>query len=140
MLELCESITRRLDVECKPSLGSGPNVKTTVTLEIAGAKYRMVSDADETHLQNLARLVNERVQALGDKAGRTASPNQVLALVALGLADDLVSAENRLEKLQSKTRDAIQSAIARIDQRLIETATGATGRGEEASHPTSPDA
>jgi len=93
-------------------------VKRTVQIEIAGARYRMSSDADETYLQRLADIVNERVQALGPKAARAATPTQLLAVVALSLAEDLDAAERRVETLESKTRQVVSTAIRRIDQRL----------------------
>ena len=92
--------------------------KRTVTLEIAGAKYRMSSDADEDHLVSLADVINERIVALGPKARRTATPAQLLAVVALGLADDLLSAQRRRSEVERVTRDAVESAIAKIDARL----------------------
>lgn len=92
--------------------------KRTVTLEIAGAKYRMTSDANEDHLLSLAELINERMDGLGPKAQRTATPAQLLAVVALGLADDLLTAERRRREVEQVTRDAITKAIARIDERL----------------------
>jgi len=93
-------------------------VKRTVQIEIAGARYRMSSDADETYLQRLADIVNERVQALGPKAARAATPTQLLAVVALSLAEDLDAAERRVETLEAKTRQIVSTAIRRIDQRL----------------------
>jgi len=93
-------------------------VKQTVTLEIAGAKYRMTSDADEAHLQDLADLVNKRIEDLGPKAARAATPAQMLAVVALGLADDLRTAEGRRERVEVLTRSAVTKTISRIDQRL----------------------
>ena len=92
--------------------------KRTVTLEIAGAKYRMTSDADEGHLQSLAQMINERMDALGPKAQRTATPAQLLAVVALGRADELLNAERRRRDIEHLTRDAVQKAITRIDERL----------------------
>ncbi len=92
--------------------------KRTVTLEIAGAKYRMTSDADEEHLLELARIINDRIDDLGPKAQRTATPAQLLAVVALGLADDLLTAERRREEVEEVTREAVTKAIARIDERL----------------------
>ena len=92
--------------------------KRTVTLEIAGSKYRMTSDADETHLRSLASLINERIDALGPKAQRSATPAQLLAVVALGLADDLLGAERRRGEVEAMTRDVVERAIARIDERL----------------------
>jgi cell division protein ZapA len=93
-------------------------VKPTVQIEIAGARYRMSSDADEAYLQRLADIVNERVRALGPKAARTATPAQLLAVVALGLAEELEASERRRQRLETKTRKMVGAAIQRIDQRL----------------------
>lgn len=107
-----------LDVRRKVLVGWGAFVKRTVTLEIAGARYRMASDADEDHLRRLAELVNERITALGPKASKSATPAQLLAVIALGLADELVQSEERRRELESSTREALARAIARIDRRL----------------------
>jgi cell division protein ZapA len=101
--------------------------KRTVTIDIAGARYRMTSDAGEDHLRRLAEMVEERIQALGAKAMRAASPSQLLAVVALGLADDLLSAEQRGERLEHITREVVDKAIARIDERLEADASLAKG-------------
>ena len=93
-------------------------MKRTVHIDIAGARYRMSSDADENYLQRLADIVNERVQALGPKAARNATPAQLLAVVALGLAEDLEASERRHSMLETKTRQVVGAAIRRIDQRL----------------------
>jgi cell division protein ZapA (FtsZ GTPase activity inhibitor) len=95
-------------------------VKNTVTLDIAGASYRMQVDADEAHLRRLAEIVNQRVQALGPKAMQRATPAQLLVMVALGLADDWQAAETRAHSLEETTRRALTHAIARIDARLAE--------------------
>ncbi|GAB5550288.1 MAG: hypothetical protein SangKO_100480 [Sandaracinaceae bacterium] len=78
----------------------------------------MTSDAEEEHLLALAEMINERIDALGPKAARTATPAQLLAVVALGLADDLRSAELRRREVEQVTRSAVEQAIARIDDRL----------------------
>jgi cell division protein ZapA (FtsZ GTPase activity inhibitor) len=88
-----------------------------VTLEIAGTKFRLVADADAQHLNELAALVNERVARLGG-ASRPASAAQLLALVALGLADDLNTCEKKLRDIEQLTRNTIQNVITRIDNRL----------------------
>ena len=93
-------------------------MKRNVQIEIAGARYRMSSDADENYLQRLADIVNERVQALGPKAARSATPAQLLAVVALSLAEDLEASDRRFERLEAKTRQVVGTAIRRIDQRL----------------------
>jgi hypothetical protein len=58
------------------------------------------------------------VQALGPKAARAATPAQLLAVVALGLAEDLQASEQRRESLETMTREVVDTAIRRIDQRL----------------------
>jgi cell division protein ZapA len=96
-------------------------VKHTVTLEIAGTKFRLVADADQRHLEELAALVNERVAKL-DASGKGAGAAQLLALVALGLADDLLTAQRKLRAVDQLTRTTIHNVISRIDSRLGETA------------------
>jgi cell division protein ZapA (FtsZ GTPase activity inhibitor) len=93
-------------------------MKRTVTLDIAGVRYRMASDADEAHLGRLAALINERIEQLGPKVAKTATPAQLLAVVALGLADELVQSEERRRAVERTTHDAVQRVIARIDDHL----------------------
>lgn len=94
-------------------------MKRTVTLEIAGQRYRMSSDADEAHLAKLADLVNDRIAALGPRVARTTTPQQLLAVVALGLADELVQSEQRRKDVERATVDTVGRAIALIDEELV---------------------
>jgi cell division protein ZapA (FtsZ GTPase activity inhibitor) len=110
-------------------------VKHTVTLEIAGTKFRLVADADAHHLSELAALVNERVSRLGT-ASKSASSAQLLALVALGLADDLTTSENKLREVDRLTRSTIQSVLARIDGRLSQTPPPAVEADADGTAPT----
>jgi len=96
-------------------------MKQTVTLDIAGTKFRLVADAEAEQLRELASVVNERVKAL-QKGSRTASSAQLLAMVALGLADDLRSSEAQVAEIDQLMRRAIQGAIQRIDQHIDQDA------------------
>lgn len=107
-----------VDLFDTPDTLAALTAKNQVTLEIAGARYKMTSDADEGHLERLAELINARIQALGAKAVRAAAPAQILAVVALGLADDLLTSEERRQQLEAATRQAITKAITRIDEHL----------------------
>jgi cell division protein ZapA (FtsZ GTPase activity inhibitor) len=97
-------------------------VKRTITLEIAGTRFRLVSDADQDHLQELASMINERVEKLnrGGARSSSASSGQLLALAALELADELKSSRAKLQHIEQLTRSTIANAIARIDSRLSE--------------------
>src|SRR5687768_62486 len=97
-------------------------VKRTIALEIAGTKFRLITDAEQQHLQELAAMINERVEKLHRAGARSASSGQLLALAALDLADELRSAEAKLQEVDRVTRTAISGAIARIDRRLAEEA------------------
>jgi cell division protein ZapA (FtsZ GTPase activity inhibitor) len=101
-------------------------VKRTITLEIAGTRFRLVSDADQDHLQELARMINERVDKLSRPGTRSsASSGQLLALAALDLADALKSSEAKLREVEQLARTAIANAIARIDKGLAVEGKGA---------------
>ncbi len=92
-------------------------MKKTITLELAGASYRVnIDDAAEEQVRKLAALVNERAAALN--ASQRTTPAQLLAMVALGLADDWLTSSNRVRAVEDTTRRAIVNAIARIDRRL----------------------
>lgn len=90
----------------------------TVVLEIAGAKYRLTTDADEGHLRRLAEKVNDRIEALGTKAVRTGTPAQLLAVVALGLVEELEETQERHAGLKARAAEVVADAVARIDGRL----------------------
>lgn len=96
-------------------------MKRTITLEIAGTKFRLVSDADQEHLQRLAAMISARVEKMGGAGSRSASSGQLLALVALELADELEGAAAKLQQMEQMTRTAVAHAIARIDSRLAST-------------------
>ena len=133
-INLASVSCKRLTVDREPAYREAIlTVKRNVTLDIAGAKYRMTSDAEEEHLLRLAGIVNERIEALGPKAARSASPAQLLAVVALGLADDLDASEQRRSKVEDVTRQAVVAAIGRIDRRLEADAKSqdATGKNHE---------
>lgn len=107
-----------LDARKRSPVASERIVKQNVSIEIAGARYRMTTDADPAHLERLAGMVNARVAELGPKAARTASPMQLLVVVALGLAEELERSEERRATLEDATRKAVGRALARIDERL----------------------
>lgn len=99
-------------------LVASAKVKQTVSIELAGQKFRLTTDADPEHLLRLAGQVNERLNELGPKVLRSASPAQLLAVVALGLAEDLERSDERYANLERVTRKAVGSALERIERSL----------------------
>lgn len=86
-----------------------------MTVEIGGARYRFTTDASEAHLRRLAGHVDARIEQLG---ARGAPPAQLLAVVALGLAEDLEVAERRREALEERIDEVLREAVGAIDHAL----------------------
>lgn len=98
-------------------MASGP--KNTVSVEIGGTPYRMVTDTDADHLRRLSDHVNQRIEALGAKATRALGPAQLLAIVSLTMAEELEGLERQVAAQQEATQQAVQTALGRIDAALL---------------------
>lgn len=112
-----------------------PSPKPPVVVEIAGQRLRLAASADPQHLDRLAALVNERVDAI-QKSARGAGVPTLLALVCLDLADELhatrqradaaradaasqrVELEARVRDVEADARRAIADALHEIDRAL----------------------
>jgi cell division protein ZapA len=97
-------------------------VKRPITIHIAGQRYLVRSDADETYVQSLASAVDERVRVL--KGARLVATQADVVLAALQLADEL-------EHEKRKRRD-LKQQIAQRSQRALDylarlTADGSSG-------------
>jgi cell division protein ZapA (FtsZ GTPase activity inhibitor) len=99
------------------SMASGP--KNTVSVEIGGTPYRMVTDTDADHLRRLSDQVNQRIDALGAKATRALGPAQILAIVSLTMAEELEGLERQLSAQKEATQQAVRTALGRIDAALL---------------------
>lgn len=86
----------------------------TVVLEIAGQQLQVrAHNADAAHLQRLAAIVNERVEAQRRVSN---NPRTVLVLAALDLADEVLSCRHKLEAVQEEARRAVALAEERARQ------------------------
>ncbi|MCS6798550.1 MAG: cell division protein ZapA [Myxococcota bacterium] len=97
-------------------------MKRTVTVEVAGQRYRLHAEADEAHVERLRTRVQERIDALSVAGARGGTPAQILAAVALSLADDLETCERRRRRIESSSR----AALAALRERLASTAPAAS--------------
>ena len=95
-----------------------------MTVELGGVRFRFTTDASEDHLQRLASSIDERIRKLGVRGGSSA---QVLAVVALGLAEDLEVAERRREELEERIDETLKEAVASIDHALAAEARHSEG-------------
>jgi len=86
--------------------------RTTVRVEIAGEKYTLRTDADETYTRRCAAFVDERMRAIGGQSGLGTKKTAIMA--ALSLSDDLFQMRERFrsqtEELAGRLEDALADA------------------------------
>lgn len=83
------------------------------SIEIAGQKVTLRTDAADTYVRRLAELVNSRFRAARDGTP-TASIQNVLALVSIQLADDLAEVEERVALERREMAGEMRKLAARI--------------------------
>lgn len=98
---------RVLRVQSQPS-----GARHTIALEVGGQRLRLTAHGNERHLEQLAALVNQRVEEI-QRTAKGAPASTQLALVALDLADEILACRRKLEDAQ---RDAAR-AVAEADDR-----------------------
>jgi cell division protein ZapA len=91
--------------------------KRPVVVHIAGQRYVVRSDADESHVQTLARYVNERIAEV--QQGTRPAPLQSLAiLAALNIAGELFRERQRREDFRRRIRDKGNAVLALLDKEV----------------------
>lgn len=82
----------------------------SVTVEIAGQKLSIRTDASDAELGALASMVNERVRAI--RAGSaSAPPAKVYLLTALAIADELRQVNAELVAVREAVTSQAQGAL-----------------------------
>jgi cell division protein ZapA len=87
-----------------------------VELRVGGQTYKVVASAEETELKRLANLVDARLRELV-APGRQIHP-QALLLAAIALAHDLEEERDRRQRVEQRSREMLQTLVARIDAML----------------------
>jgi cell division protein ZapA len=89
-------------------------MKRSISISIAGQKYTIKSDAEESYVHSLADLVDDKIKQV-QKGAKAASRDAVAVLAALQIADDLVRERNGRAELRRRVREksrAIRALIA----------------------------
>jgi cell division protein ZapA (FtsZ GTPase activity inhibitor) len=93
-------------------------VKRSVTVEVAGQKMTLRTDAEEAYVSSLADIVNRKIGEV--KASSRALSTHVLAVMAaLSIADDLLQAKQSEADLRRRVREK--------SKRILELLGGARG-------------
>jgi cell division protein ZapA len=94
-------------------------LKRSVTVEVAGQKLSLRTDADEEYVRSLAELVNAKiseVKAPSSSGGRTLSTHALAILAALNLADELFQAQRGHAELRRQVREKAKRLDALLDK------------------------
>lgn len=89
-------------------------MKRPITIHIAGQRYLVRSDADESYVQSLASAVDARVTVL--KGARLVATQSDVVLAALQLADELMHERTRRHDLKRQIGERSRRVLACLDQ------------------------
>ncbi len=85
----------------------------THSIEVAGQKVLVRSDAADSHVRRLADAVNARVRAIRESSPRAPIQN-VLAVVAIQYADELADLEDRVAIESRNTAGQVRKLAAKL--------------------------
>ena len=93
----------------------------TISVNIYGQDYMLKSTGDESYIVRIAQIVQERMKEI-EATGLDANSQQlkIAILAAMNIADELLQAEDKKNKLISKIEIKGNSFIEYIDERINE--------------------
>jgi cell division protein ZapA len=90
-------------------------VKRQVTVNIAGQRYVLRSDADEDTVKELASYVDGRIRDI-QRQTRTADTQALATLAALQIAEELFGEREAQATLRKKIRDKGQALLQFLER------------------------
>ena len=97
-----------------------------VEIKVFGQTYTVKTDAEEDHIQAVARYVNEKMDEVLKKT-RSVSSLNVAILTALNIADDLLREKEKrralLHEIEAKSKDLAEKIDIEIGKREGEKVT-----------------
>jgi cell division protein ZapA len=88
-----------------------------VEIKVFGQTYTVKTDAEEDHIQEVARYVNEKIDEVLKKT-RSVSTLNVAILTALNIADDLLREKEKRMALLREIEQKSEDLAEKIDLRL----------------------
>jgi len=94
-----------------------------VEIKVFGQMYTVKTDAEEDHIQEVARYVNEKMNEVLKKT-RSVSTLNVAILTALNIADDLLKEKEKravlLREIEMKSKDLAEKIDLRLSGEELE--------------------
>jgi len=88
-----------------------------VEVTIANAQYTIKTDADEAHIQAIARYVNEKIEEIQSKT-KSVSTMNVAILAALNTADELFRERDKNRRVMEEIEDQSKNLIEMIEREI----------------------
>ena len=92
-----------------------------VEVSVLGQTFTLRSDKEEAHLHRVAAMVNQKYEELKRQA-RTASTHELALLLALNLADELMTERADNDACNQAVQERTARALAKINAALQEPA------------------
>ena len=91
-----------------------------VKIEIYGQAYNVHADGNEDQLRELAAFVDAKMRMVAE-ATHTVDSVRVAVLAALNLADELHSAQSRLEAIEGPLQKRVEKCVTMVEKALEQT-------------------
>jgi len=98
-------------------------VKRSVTVEVAGQKLTLRTEAGEEYLHALAAFVNDKIAEVKTST-RTFSTHALAILAALNIADELFQARDQASKEKDELKKRVREKAQRIGELLDKVPQG----------------
>jgi len=92
-------------------------LKEPVAVNIAGQRYVVRSEADETYVRTLASYLDEQIDEL-KRNSKVVATQKLAILAALNIADELFRERRKRSELESRVRQKSRSLLAFLDGQL----------------------
>jgi cell division protein ZapA len=90
-------------------------------IEIYGQTYYMQGDLDQAYVEDLARYVDAKMNAVADGT-RTVDSMRVAVLAALAIADELHALRRSQQDMRGALRDRTERCLNLVERALKQTA------------------
>lgn len=91
------------------------NAKKALTVEIAGQRFTLKTDADEGYVRSLARFVTERIDE-ARKGSRAVATQSLAILAAMNIADDLFQSRRATKELKQRVHEKSKTLLALLEK------------------------
>lgn len=100
---------------------AGKALSSLVKVQISGQTYVIRGELDEAYVQQLAKYVDEKMQAIADSTG-TVDTQKIAVLAALAIADELHSNERGLNDRKELLREQAERCLTLVERALKQSA------------------